>query len=191
MIEINIAKEEREGHRWPLQFALRYGLPESVNEKLWFDLISNDHQEIAFLTSPTPTPAASPSQDHRSIHGRQHRSGMMRLQVHVYSGHAPPSADAICNFLEIALPNMTLEDLSLSICRRYSRLYPRHRLVMPSTRAVAVQTTLTMGLTRFHRPDHYAFTNSKIPSGTISISPTLCLTSSRINPQIGMIPLSE
>lgn len=54
----------------------------------------------------------------------------MRLQVHVYPAHAAPSAQAACSFLEVASPALTLEDLSISICRRHSRLYP-HRPLAP------------------------------------------------------------
>ncbi|KAF8542248.1 hypothetical protein BDD12DRAFT_825681 [Trichophaea hybrida] len=50
----------------------------------------------------------------------------MRLQIHVYPAHAAPNAQTDCSFLEIASPSLTLEDLSISICKRYSRLYP-HR----------------------------------------------------------------
>lgn len=48
----------------------------------------------------------------------------MRLQVHVHAAddESPPTS----NFLEIANPNATLEDLANSIGKRYGRLYP-HR----------------------------------------------------------------
>ncbi|KAA8911006.1 hypothetical protein FN846DRAFT_483897 [Sphaerosporella brunnea] len=50
----------------------------------------------------------------------------MRLQVHVYPAHAGASTKPTCSFLEVASPDLSLEDLSISICQRYRRLYP-HR----------------------------------------------------------------
>lgn len=50
----------------------------------------------------------------------------MRLQVQVYLSDAGLGTKPLCNFLEIAPCDLTLEDLSISICKRYRRLYP-HR----------------------------------------------------------------
>ncbi|KAI5840566.1 hypothetical protein DFP73DRAFT_633913 [Morchella snyderi] len=50
----------------------------------------------------------------------------MRLQVHIIPAHAAPSAAPVSTFLEVALPSLSLEDLTGSITNRYRRLYP-HR----------------------------------------------------------------
>jgi hypothetical protein len=57
----------------------------------------------------------------------------MRLQIHVYPVHAAPNAQADCSFLEIASPTLTLEDLSISVCKRYSRLYTHRASVFLCT----------------------------------------------------------
>lgn len=73
----------------------------------------------AFLTQRDPTPP--PSTPTAPVSPRYHT---MRLQVHIYGASAAQGDKATNSFLEIAAPNLSLEQLSLSITNRYRHLYP-------------------------------------------------------------------